>query len=231
MRSDAPVTRGPGAVVGMSGGVDSSVAAVLTIEADLRPIGVTLIFPGVSAAPAREVCASLGIEHRAIEAQDVFERCVVREFIEDWARGLTPNPCIECNPRVKFSLLLREADVLGCETIVSGHYARLRACGGQARLLRGADRDRDQSYMLHRLPQSALKRLMLPVGELSKQEVRALASKAGLAAAERPDSQDVCFAPGGDFAALISEARPEALEPGPIIDEDGRELGRHRGLA
>ncbi|MFW6437435.1 MAG: tRNA 2-thiouridine(34) synthase MnmA [Armatimonadota bacterium] len=225
-----PGTQEPNALAALSGGVDSAVAALIAIDAGFRPIGVTLLFPGVSAEPARDVCRTLGIAHRVIEAREAFERCVVREFIHDWARGLTPNPCVECNPRIKFDLLLAEADALGCRTIVSGHYARVHATGDQWHLLRGADRSRDQSYMLHRMPQAVLERLMLPLGELSKQEVRALASKAHLSAADRPDSQDVCFAPEGDFTALIGEARPEALEPGPILDEHGRELGRHRGL-
>ncbi len=229
--SETPEAEGPLAVAGLSGGVDSAVAALLAMRAGLRPIGITLIFPGVSASPARAVCETLGIEHRVVEAREPFERCVVREFVGDWARGRTPNPCVECNPRVKFSLLLEQADALGCSRIVSGHYARVARSGAQWHLLRGAERGRDQSYMLHRLPQSVLSRLVLPVGELDKPEVRRLATEAGLAAAERESSQDVCFAPDGDVAELIGSYVPGALEPGPIIDEAGRILGRHRGLA
>lgn len=206
-------------------------AALLAMRGGWETVGVTLLFPGVSAEPAREVCEDLGIEHRTVDAEDVFERCVVREFVEDWARGLTPNPCIECNPRVKFHLLMSEADALGCVTVVSGHYARTVARGDHWHLLRGADEARDQSYMLHRLPQTALARLSLPLGALTKSEVRRVAADAGISAANRADSQDICFAPDDDWTTLIGSRRPEALEPGPILDREGRELGRHRGLA
>jgi len=219
------------AVVALSGGVDSAVAALLAQRAGLRIIGVTLIFPGVSPDPARLVCETLGIEYLAVEAREHFERCVVSEFVSQSARGRTPNPCVECNPRVKFRLLLEQADALGCSWIVSGHYARVEGAGGHWHLLRGVERGRDQSYMLYRLTQSVLSRLVLPVGELGKPEVRRLAADAGLSAAERKASQDVCFAPDGDVAELIGRQMPEALEPGPIIDDAGCTLGRHRGLA
>ncbi|MFP4250558.1 MAG: tRNA 2-thiouridine(34) synthase MnmA [Armatimonadota bacterium] len=229
--SETTEPEGPRAVAGLSGGVDSAVAALLAMRAGLRPIGITLIFPGVSTSPARAVCETLGIEHRAIEAREAFERCVVSEFVSDWARGRTPNPCVECNPRVKFSLLQEQADALGCSRIVSGHYARVARAGECWHLLRGVERGRDQSYMLYRLPQRVLSRLMLPVGELDKPEVRRLATEAGLSAAERESSQDVCFTPDGDVAELIGSRVPSALEPGPIMDDAGEVLGTHRGLA
>lgn len=206
-------------------------AALLATREGWEVVGVTLLFPGVSPEPARAVCLSLGIEHHAVDAREEFERCVVREFVDDWARGLTPNPCIECNPRMKFAFLARQADQLDCDLIISGHYARVQDTDGGWHLLRAVDGGRDQSYMLHRLPETILARLMLPLGRLSKPEVRNLAVEAGLPAADRPASQDVCFAPGDDVAALIGRHRPDALEPGPIIDAEGRELGRHRGLA
>ena len=219
------------AVAGLSGGVDSAVAAMLAINEGWDLVGVTLLFPGVSAEPARAVCRSLGIEHHAVEAGERFERCVLREFVDGWARGLTPNPCVECNPRVKFALLLDHANALGRERIVSGHYARVARAGQYRHLLRAVDRTRDQSYMLHRLPQGVLERLFLPLGDLTKREVRRRAAEAGLAAANRPDSQDICFAQDEELAELIGRHRPEALQPGPIVDVEGREIGRHRGLA
>jgi tRNA-specific 2-thiouridylase len=207
------------------------VSALLAMREGYEVIGLTLRFHESSPEPAQSVCRTLGIPHAVVDARADFERCVVREFVDDWTRGLTPNPCVECNPRVKFEHLAREADRLGCETIITGHYARIRPVGEQWHLLRATDASRDQSYMLYRLPQPILARLLLPVGGLTKDEVRAIAGEAGLSAAGRPDSQDVCFAPDGEVQELIGRKRPEALAPGPILDSEGRELGRHRGLA
>ncbi len=217
------------AIAGLSGGVDSSVAALLALRAGMRVIGVTLATPGAKPDEAAASCRELGIEHRVIEAREPFERCVVGEFVESWAHGLTPNPCVDCNPRVKFSLLVREADVLGGAAIITGHYARVARSGDEMHLLRATEATRDQSYMLHRLPQEVLARLILPLGELGKQQVRRLAAEAGLTAADREASQDVCFTP--DVAELVRERRPEALQPGPIVDTRGRQVGVHRGLA
>jgi len=207
------------------------VAALLALRAGWRVTGVTLLTPGALPEQARAVCRELGIEHRAVDAHEPFERCVVGEFVEAWAQGLTPNPCIECNPRVKFDLLAREADTPGASAIVTGHYARVRRVGDRWHLLRALDPSRDQSYMLYRLSQAVLERLLLPVGDLDKNRVRGLAAEAGVSAAERPDSQDICFAPEEGAVALIAARRPEALRPGPILDVEGREIGRHRGLA
>ena len=204
-------------------------AALLALRAGMKVIGVTLFTPGARPELAAATCRELGIEFRPIDARERFEQCVVREFVDDWARGLTPNPCIDCNPRVKFELLAREADALGAASIVTGHYAHIRRCGNELHLLRAIEASRDQSYVLHRLAQPVLGRLSLPVGEIGKDEVRRLAADAGLSAAERGASQDMCFTP--DIAALIGERRPEALRPGPIVDTQGREIGRHRGLA
>jgi len=205
------------------------VAALLAMRAGIRVIGVTLATPGAKPEEAAAACRELGLEHRVIEAGELFERCVVGEFVASWARGLTPNPCVDCNPRVKFALLAREADALGRARIITGHYARLMLVGDGMRLLRATEAARDQSYMLHRLSQEVLARLILPLGELGKQQVRRIAAEAGLMAAEREASQDVCFTP--DVAELVRERRPEALEPGPIVDTSGQRLGTHRGLA
>ncbi len=219
------------AVAGLSGGVDSTVAALLTRRSGFDVLGIILLTPGAKPQLAAAACRGLGIEHQAVEAEERFERCVMREFVADWARGLTPNPCVVCNPRVKFDLLAREADARDRPVIVTGHYARVQRSEDHRHLLRGLDSSRDQSYMLYRLPQSILRRLALPLGEIRKDQVRQIASEEGLAVADRSDSQDVCFAPGGDLAEIIGRHRPEALEPGPIVDTDGREVGSHRGLA
>ncbi len=215
----------------MSGGVDSSVAAMLAVRAGVEAIGVTLGLPGGDAASARAVCSLLGIEHREEDVSEAFEARVLSPFIAAYAAGRTPNPCVLCNPLVKFATLARLADDLGCEGIISGHYARVRCEAGEWHLLRALDRAKDQSYMLYRLPQRILARLMLPLAEETKDEVRELANEAALAVTERAESQDACFAPDGEVAALVAASRPDAARPGPILDGGGQVIGRHRGLA
>jgi len=219
------------AVAAMSGGVDSSVAAMLAAQGGVEVMGVTLGLPGADAASARAVCSALGIEHREEDASAAFEARVLEPFIAAYARGRTPNPCVICNPLVKFAALAGLADELGCDGIVTGHYARVRREVRAWHLLRALDRGKDQSYMLYRLPQSILARLRVPLGELTKDEVRALADEAGLPVTERPESQDACFAPDGEVAALVAATRPDAARSGPILDRTGEEIGRHRGLA
>lgn len=219
------------AVAALSGGVDSSVAALLAVRAGTRVIGVTLTTPGGDPASAREVARRIGIEHRELDATEQFEELVLRPFVSAWVRGVTPNPCVECNPRFKFALLAALADELGLEAIITGHYARVRATGGEYHLLRALDRGKDQSYMLYRVSQEVLARLVLPVGTLTKDEVRELAAQAGLPVLDRPESQDVCFAPDDDAAALVTRLCPQTGRPGPILDASGAVIGRHRGLA
>jgi tRNA-specific 2-thiouridylase len=233
----------------MSGGVDSSLAAALLKEAGHDVIGVTLHLwdddgdrlaeslccSQEMAESARRVCAQLDIPYYVFNYQREFRKHVIEYFLSEYARGATPNPCLACNRDLKFRALLTRALALGYEYVATGHYARIRATGGdggapQYQLLRAVDRDKDQSYMLHILSQAQLGRLRFPIGELTKIEVRAMALERGLASAERPESQDICFVPGGDYRNLLREERPDALVPGPIVDSSGRELGRHEGL-
>jgi tRNA-uridine 2-sulfurtransferase len=201
---------------------------------------------------ARRVCAQLDIPYYVFNYQQEFRRHVIEYFLKGYTQGQTPNPCLECNREIKFRALLTRAEALGFDYVATGHYARIRppttdhrppnsdesdvpvvrrpssAVGYQ--LLRALDPDKDQSYMLHMLQQADLARLMFPIGEYDKPEVRAMATARGLASADRPESQDICFVPGGDYRNLLREERADSLRPGPIVDMQGREIGRHEGL-
>jgi tRNA-specific 2-thiouridylase len=186
---------------------------------------------------ARRVCAQLGVPYYVFNYQREFRRHVIDYFVQAYAQGYTPNPCLECNREIKFRALLARAAQLGYEYVATGHYAQIW-CSGSGVLLRtpnpelhrGADREKDQSYVLYMLQQQDLARLMFPLGSYRKAEVRAMAAARGLDSADRPESQDICFVPGGDYRNLLREEAPESLTPGPIIDQQGRELGRHSGL-
>ena len=202
---------------------------------------------------ARRVCAQLDIPYYVFNYQQEFRRHVIEYFLKGYAQGHTPNPCLECNREIKFRALLTRADALGFDYVATGHYARIRQQDERRKtkdeiwrltmqpssfvlrpssfeLLRALDTDKDQSYMLHMLQQADLARLMFPIGEYTKPEVRAMAAERGLASADRPESQDICFVPGGDYRNLLREERADSLRPGPIVDLAGRELGRHQGL-
>jgi len=219
------------ALAAISGGVDSSVAALLAQEQGLAVVGLTLALPGTDAAAAKVVAERLGIEHRLADVGELFEEEVIAPFVAEYARGCTPNPCVACNAAVKLAVLLRWADELGCEKVVTGHYAQVAESGGEFHLLRGADPRKDQSYMLYRVGQEVLRRALFPLGPLAKRRVRELAAEADLPAADRAESQDICFVTGGDVSALIRARRPEAMRPGPILNQDGNVLGEHTGLA
>jgi tRNA-specific 2-thiouridylase len=202
---------------------------------------------------ARRVCAQLGIPYYVFNYQREFRKHVIEYFLKEYAQGYTPNPCLACNRDIKFHALMTRAGALGFDYVATGHYARIRETsdwgletGNPAdyqasilrpqaphrtlELLRAVDREKDQSYMLHMLQQGDLARLMFPIGELSKVQVRTMAAARGLSSADRPESQDICFVPGGDYRNLLREERPDSLRPGPIVDAMGRELGRHEGL-
>ena len=228
----------------MSGGVDSSLVAALLHEAGHDVTGVTmhlwddddgrlaesLCCSQEMTDSARRVCSQLGIPYYVFNYQKEFRRHVIDYFLNEYAQGYTPNPCLACNRDIKFRALMVRATALGMDYVATGHYARIQQENGVYQLLRARDRDKDQSYMLHMLQQDDLARLMFPIGEYSKPQVRALAAERGLASADRPESQDICFVPGGDYRNLLREEQPASLRPGPIIDMQGRELGRHEGL-
>ncbi|NNJ09966.1 tRNA 2-thiouridine(34) synthase MnmA [Chloroflexales bacterium ZM16-3] len=196
---------------------------------------------------ARRVCARLGVPYYVFNYQREFRLHVIDAFVHAYAQGYTPNPCLECNREIKFRALLSRATQLGYEYVATGHYARIQGSGVGSResvaptpdsrlptpepqIYRAADPEKDQSYMLYMLQQSDLARLTFPIGGYRKAEVRAMAAQRGLDSADRPESQDICFVPGGNYRNLIREEAPASIVPGPIVDQQGREVGRHSGL-
>lgn len=225
----------------MSGGVDSSVTAALLQREGHDVTGVTMrllagddpidgccSLDGVRSA--KRVCDALGIPHYTLEFADVFRERVIEPYCDEYAAGRTPNPCIACNDRVKFSELMRRVMLQGADLLATGHYARIeRDAAGQPWLMRGVDPGKDQSYFLYRLTPAQLDRTIFPLGGMAKTEVREIARTLGLPAAERPESQETCFVPGDDVRAFVREKRPEAFGPGPIVDETGAVVGAHDG--
>ena len=231
-------------VVAMSGGVDSSVTAALAARTGAEVIGVTLQLydhgeavkrsgaccAGQDIYDAREVADRLGIAHYVLDYESRFRDSVIDRFADEYALGRTPIPCALCNQGVKFTDLIAFARELGADCLATGHYVRRVVNGGRAELHKGADPKRDQSYFLYGTTAEQLDFLRFPLGDLPKSEVRAIALEMGLAVAAKPDSQDICFVPDGDYAALVKRLRPETEAPGEIVDLDGRVLGTHRGV-
>ncbi len=227
-------------LVAMSGGVDSSVAAALLDEAGHDVTGVTLKLWGgesdsgccsvADVEDARRVAAQLGIPHYVFNFADEFEHRVVTPYVDEYVAGRTPNPCVECNRSMKFGRLLERADAMGFDAVATGHHARVRAAGaGRYLLRRGADGAKDQSYVLYMLGQAELARVLLPVGELTKAEVRAHAARLGLRTATKPESMDVCFISRAEGRQRFLAGRTAAV-PGAVVDRAGREVGRHDGV-
>jgi tRNA-uridine 2-sulfurtransferase len=227
------------AAVAMSGGVDSAVALLKSLP---NAVGVTLRLwldpdgPNAERAccspeaviAARETCHALGVPHVTLDLREDFRRAVVDPFVESYARGETPNPCIRCNGAFRFGQLLAFARQAGADTLVTGHYARIVEHRGRRLLARAADRQKDQSYMLARLDPGKLGRIAFPLGDQTKDETRAEAARAELSVAARGESQEACFLAGDDYRAFL-ERHGLSAQDGPIVDEEGRELGRHSG--
>src|SRR6476660_3985825 len=234
----------PKVVVAMSGGVDSSVAAALLKEQGYEVIGMMLRLwsePGKedsnrcctpdSMAQARRVAARLDIPFYVIDAKDVFQKTVVQYFLDGYARGETPNPCLICNRQIRWTFLLEHALALGAEYMATGHYVRIRKAEAGYKLLRAVDRSKDQSYVLHVLNQEKLVKALFPIGDYPKPEIRAIAEKFGLPTASRKDSQDLCFLGGEDYRNFLQRNAAEMLHPGEILTRQGKTVGTHNGLA
>src|SRR5215471_16614560 len=234
-------------IVGMSGGVDSSVSAALLKRAGHEVIGVTLnVWPDLPNMPemrredaccalgavedARRVADALDIPYYVLNFREVFEDRVIKDFVNTYASGRTPNPCIRCNQFIKFDALLVKARQLGAQYVATGHYARIEH-GSPNRLRKAADPSKDQSYVLYVMSQDRLGAAMMPLGEYTKVETRQMAADFGLAVANKPESQDICFVPFKRYTEFIERYAPEVLQPGPIVDGDGKVLGEHRGVA
>ena len=232
-------------VVAMSGGVDSSVAAALLKEQGYDVVGMMMRLwsePGKeesnrcctpdSMAQARRVAAKLDIPFYVVDAKDVFRDTVVQYFLDGYARGETPNPCLICNRQIRWTFLLEHALALGADYMATGHYVRIkRDEQGKSELLRAVDRSKDQSYVLHVLTQEKLQHALFPVGDYPKTEIRAIAERHGLPTASRKDSQDLCFLAGEDYRNFLQRNAAEMLKPGDILTRDGRSVGAHNGLA
>jgi tRNA-uridine 2-sulfurtransferase len=232
-------------VVAMSGGVDSSVAAALLAEQGHDVIGLSMQLYDQRGGEqtwgscctlddlhdARRVASLIGFPHYIVNFEHQFRETVISNFVQQYASGRTPLPCAHCNSDLKFSTLLERARGLGAEQVATGHYARVeRDANGRWLLKRSADPDKDQSYFLFSLTQEQLARAMFPVGTLAKSEVRNQARRLGLAVAEKPDSQEICFIPDGDYAAFIERKEPAVVREGAIMDERGHQLGSHGGV-
>ncbi len=231
-------------VVAMSGGVDSSVAAGLLLEQGYEVIAVTMrlwTLEDPAAARHHKRCCSvedtsdaraasdaLGIRHYVLNFERLFGEAVVDRFVEEYARGRTPNPCLECNDRVKFRPLLEYALTLGADYLATGHYARVRKNGRGFELWQGIDPAKDQSYVLYTLGQPELERTLFPVGEYTKPQIREMARRWRLGNADKPDSADICFIPSGDYRSFLRQRVPRA--PGRIVDSAGNTLGKHQGI-
>jgi tRNA-specific 2-thiouridylase len=233
------------AVVAMSGGVDSSVAAAMLARDGYDVIGVTMrLFsaPNEQVArlnksccsiedveDARSVCRKIGAKHYFLNFEEEFQKHVVDYFVREYERGRTPHPCLACNDRLKFEFLIKRAELMDADVVATGHYARIVNEGTEYSLLAGVDPLKDQSYVLYTLNQDQLSKLILPIGDFSKDQIRDVARDLGLPIADKPDSQDICFIPDGDYNRFI-EPRLTKRSPGEIVDIEGNILGSHEGI-
>lgn len=232
-------------LVAMSGGVDSSVAAKLLLGGGNSCIGCTMKLynnedAGISRAhtccslddveDARSVAYRLGIEHFVFNFSYDFKEKIIDKFVDSYCRGLTPNPCIDCNRYMKFDKLFERADILGCDHIATGHYARIEFENGRYLLKKAVDPAKDQSYVLYSMTQKQLSRTLFPLGGMCKEETRKIAEESGFINAKKPDSQDICFVPDGDYAKVIELHTGKKAVPGNFVDKNGKILGRHKGI-
>ena len=233
------------ALIAMSGGVDSSVAAKLTIDKGFECIGCTMKLynnedAGVSrlntccsvedVEDARSVSYKLGMPHYVFNFTDDFREKVIQKFIDSYEKGITPNPCIDCNRYMKFDKLFQRARILGCDYVVTGHYARIEKEGDKFLLKKAVDENKDQSYVLYSMTQEQLGHTMFPLGAMHKEETRKIAEANGFLNADKPDSQDICFVPDGDYAAVIALHTGKRPQKGDFVDKNGNVLGHHRGI-
>jgi len=234
------------AAVAMSGGVDSSVACAILIEQGYEVIGITMnlfSFPqkgnklknywgNGAVEDAKRIALFLNVPHHVIDLREQFEKIVIQNFCEEYSQGRTPNPCIRCNQYIKFDLLMREAMELGADYLATGHYARVlwNPQSRQYLLKKAKDREKDQSYFLYTLAQEQLAHTLLPIGSLSKADVRKKACEMGLPVARRPESQEICFIPDNDYSSFLHDRIPGSFCPGQILDVNNRILGEHKGI-
>ena len=228
------------AIVGMSGGVDSAVCAYLMKMAGYDVIGLTLktwiAEDGTQSRcceldDAQRICDVLGIPYYVHSCMDEFDKSVIKPFIDCYLHGKTPNPCIGCNKDIKWEKMMEAARMYGADVVATGHYASVvELSNGRYTVKAGEYADKDQSYMLYRLTQEQLRSTVMPLGKLSKDEVRQIAKKAGLPVADKPDSQEICFIPDGDYASYIEEHADEIPGEGNFVDEEGKILGKHKGI-
>ena len=232
-------------LIAMSGGVDSSVAAKLLCDEGYECIGCTMkLYDNCDAGlprgrtccslddveDARSVAFSLGMRYYVFNFKDNFHEKVIKKFASGYLRGQTPNPCIDCNRYMKFDKLFERAKLLGCDKIATGHYARIEFDGRKYQLKKALDKSKDQSYVLYMLTQEQLAHTLFPLGSLHKTDTRAIADTAGLSSAHKPDSQDICFVPDGDYVSFITRCVGHESPTGPFVDQEGRVLGQHKGF-
>ncbi|MCQ2530488.1 MAG: tRNA 2-thiouridine(34) synthase MnmA [Lachnospiraceae bacterium] len=225
-------------LMAMSGGVDSTTAAMILKNQGHEIVGATLLLHDAENEEilrAKETAAQLGIEHIVLDKREYFKNTVVKNFTESYKKCITPNPCIYCNKNCKFQLLLEYAEEEGFDYVASGHYAKVEMSdNGRYVIRKGKDASKDQSYVLYQLTQEQLSRIIMPLGDYTKEEIRQMAREAGFANAEAKESQDICFIPDGDYAAFIEKKEENttgpAFQPGDFVDRTGKVLGRHKGL-
>ena len=233
-------------LVALSGGVDSAAAALILTEMGYRTAGATMklcqkddgetdggavIVPTKDITDAKSICDALNIEHYAVSYNQSFCKNVIEHFIDEYKNGGTPNPCVECNRKIKFGVLLDFARERGFDKLATGHYAKIeRSDDGRYLLKCAADKNKDQSYFLWSLTQEQLSHVLFPLGDMTKDEIRALAAKHGFVNAHKSDSQDICFIPDGDYARFIKEYTGETFPEGSFVDLDGNILGKHSGI-